>query len=52
MPVKSQNAARPVVGACEITRRRTFLDKVSTTYSETSTRKVVCHLRVHRTGRN
>ena len=27
MPVKSQKAARPVVGACQITRCRTYLDE-------------------------
>ena len=31
MPVKSQNAAHPVVGACGITRCRTHLDELSTT---------------------
>ena len=52
MLVKSQNAAHPVVGACEITRCRTYLDDLSTTYSGTSTTRVVCHLCMHRTRRN
>ena len=45
MPVKSHLAA------CR-TRCRTCLDELSTTYSEASTRRVVCYLYVHRTRRD
>ena len=49
MPVKSQNDAHPVVGACEIARCRTDLDELSSIYSETSTRRVACPF-VHAQG--
>ena len=40
---KYQNAAHPVVGACGITRCRTYLDELSATYSEkTRARRIVC----------
>ena len=46
MPVKSHVAAyiHSFLGACENTRCRTCLDEFSTAYSETSSRRVGCHL--------
>ena len=42
MPVESQNAAHPVVGACEITRCRTYLDELSTVKPAREELSVIC----------